>query len=121
MSDMLLYPETVISFFLYLFQLFRSLQGQKDDTIHHYLHKAKGTNGIKLARVVMETKQEETMKTVFMKEIGVSEWEEAKLKFPLAAKRLLKLTGIQLKSCIWFEVSLDELTFGVDEGLSIFL
>ena len=68
----------------------------------------------------METKQQETMKTVFMKEVGISDWEEAKLKFPLAAKRLLKLTGIQLKSCIWFEVSLGELSFGEDEGLSIF-
>ena len=68
----------------------------------------------------METKQEETMKTVFLKEVGISDWEEAKLKFPLAAERLLKLTGIQLKSCIWFDVSLGELIFGEDEGLSIF-
>ena len=34
----------------------------------------------------METKQEETMKTVFMKEVGISDWEEAKLKFPMAEK-----------------------------------
>lgn len=81
------------------FQLFRSLQGQNDDTILYYLNKAKGTNGIKLARTVMETKQHETLKTVFIKEVGLSDWEEAKLKFPVAAKRIMELTGIQLQSC----------------------
>lgn len=45
----------------------------------------------------METKQEETMKTVFLKEVGISDWEEAKLKFPLAAKRLLKLTDLEMR------------------------